>query len=82
MQVGLDITKLKKYLKKEKFYRFFQDYVPFESMRIELSEIVAEKRKLPLDKAKRIRVLTIVEIESFIRTHDLQSYFKDTSKED
>ena len=72
----IDVKKIKPLLKKNKFYDFFIDYVTtFDSMKREMSEIVATNRKLPIDKAVNIRIFRIAEVEKFIVSNDLESYF-------
>ncbi|WP_299840396.1 hypothetical protein [uncultured Tenacibaculum sp.] len=73
----LDIDKIKAYLKKSEFYKFFIDYVPgsFDSMKREMSEIVAENRKMTIEKALLVRSFRVSEAIKFIISNDLQEHF-------
>ncbi|WP_299673279.1 hypothetical protein [uncultured Tenacibaculum sp.] len=73
----LDIEKIKTYLKKSDFYNFFIDYVPgsFDSMKREMSEIVAKNRKMTKEKALLVRSFRVSEAKKFIISNDLQEHF-------
>ena len=73
----MDIGKIKKLLKKGKFYDFFIDYVPtFDTMKREITEIVSENRKIEKEQALNIRIFRISEVQKFIISNDLQDYFR------
>ncbi len=73
----MDIEKIKKLLKKGKFYSFFEDYVPsHEAMKREITEIVSENRKIEEEKALNIRKFRIAEVQKFIISNDLQQHFR------
>lgn len=72
----MDLGKIKKLLKKGKFYDFFIDYVPsFDAMKREITEIVSENRKIEKEQALNIRIFRIAEVKKFIISNDLQEYF-------
>ncbi|CAA0185973.1 hypothetical protein V2647_07750 [Tenacibaculum maritimum] len=66
--------KVKPYLRKAKFYNFFNNYVSESEMKAEISEIVAKHRKLPLSKAKKVRKFKIPELIEFVKHQDLLNY--------
>ncbi|WP_299163308.1 hypothetical protein [uncultured Tenacibaculum sp.] len=72
----IDINKIKPYLKKNKFYHFFIDYVTdHDSMKREISEIVATNRKTTMYKALNVRTFRVREVQKFIESNDLQELF-------
>ncbi|MFL0091424.1 hypothetical protein V3A08_07425 [Tenacibaculum maritimum] len=76
-KTSMDVDKIKKLLKKGKFYDFFIDYVmTFDAMKREITEIVSENRKLEEEKALNIRIFRIAEVQKFIISNDLQEHFR------
>ncbi|WP_299840431.1 hypothetical protein [uncultured Tenacibaculum sp.] len=76
-EIKLDINKIKKYLKKGRFYQYFIDFVPtHDGMKREITEIVSKNRKIEEDKALNIRIFRVNEVKKFIESNDLQDQFK------
>ncbi|WP_272151839.1 hypothetical protein [Tenacibaculum aiptasiae] len=72
----IEFNKIKPYLKKSKFYHFFINYVSdHDSMKREISEIVAANRKITIYKALNVRTFRVREIQKFIESNDLQDLF-------
>ncbi|WP_272151412.1 hypothetical protein [Tenacibaculum aiptasiae] len=72
----IEFEKVKPYLKKNKFYNFFINYVSnHDSMKREISEIVAKSRNISMYDALNIRTFRVREVQKFIEDNDLQELF-------
>ncbi|MFL0063724.1 hypothetical protein [Tenacibaculum maritimum] len=68
--------KLTKYLRKDNFYKFFQNYVKcYKGMKNEMTEIVANYREIPISKARNIRNFKYPEVQKFIAVNDFKTLF-------
>lgn len=73
----IELNKVKPYLKKNKFYDFFINYVnkDHDSMKREISEIVSKSRNISMYDALNIRTFRVREVQKFIEANDLQALF-------
>ena len=72
----IELSKVKPYLKKNKFYNYFRNYVSdHDSMKREISEIVSESRNISMYDALNVRTFRVREVQKFIETNDLQALF-------